>query len=52
MLSARKHDLTCRVRVAAAEGSKVPAVGSVPVCTTKDVVPEIIEGGEISISTM
>jgi molybdopterin-dependent oxidoreductase alpha subunit len=34
-----------------AEGSKVPAGKSVPVRISKDVVPEIIEGGEIPIST-
>jgi anaerobic selenocysteine-containing dehydrogenase len=34
-----------------AEGSKVPAAKSVPVRIIKDVVPEIIEGGEIPIST-
>jgi molybdopterin-dependent oxidoreductase alpha subunit len=33
-----------------AEGSKVPAAKSVPVRIVKDVVPEIIEGGEIPIS--
>jgi molybdopterin-dependent oxidoreductase alpha subunit len=33
-----------------AEGSKVPAAKSVPVRISKDVVPEIIEGGEIPIS--
>jgi molybdopterin-dependent oxidoreductase alpha subunit len=34
-----------------AEGSKVPAAKSVPVRIAKDVVPQIIEGGEIPIST-
>src|SRR3954451_2401764 len=34
-----------------AEGSKVPAAKSVPVRISRDVVPEIIEGGEIPIST-
>jgi molybdopterin-dependent oxidoreductase alpha subunit len=34
-----------------AEGSKVPAAKSVPVRISKDVVPEIIEGGETPIST-
>jgi molybdopterin-dependent oxidoreductase alpha subunit len=34
-----------------AEGSKVPAGKSIPVRITKDVVPEIIEGGEIPISS-
>ena len=34
-----------------AEGSKVPAAKSVPVRITRDVVPEIIEGGDIPIST-
>jgi anaerobic selenocysteine-containing dehydrogenase len=34
-----------------AEGSKVPAAKSVPVRISKDVVPEIIEGGEMPIST-
>jgi len=33
-----------------AEGSKVPAAKSIPVRVSKDVVPEIIEGGEIPIS--
>jgi molybdopterin-dependent oxidoreductase alpha subunit len=33
-----------------AEGSKVPAAKSVPVRISRDAVPEIIEGGEISIS--
>ncbi|MBV9563468.1 MAG: FdhF/YdeP family oxidoreductase [Bradyrhizobium sp.] len=33
-----------------AEGSKVPAAKSVPVRLSKDVVPEIIEGGEVPIS--
>ena len=33
-----------------AEGSKVPAAKSVPVRLFKDVVPEIIEGGEAPIS--
>jgi molybdopterin-dependent oxidoreductase alpha subunit len=34
-----------------AEASKVPAAKSVPVRISRDVVPEIIEGGEIPIST-
>lgn len=34
-----------------AEGSKVPAAKSIPVRIFKEVVPEIIEGGEIPIST-
>jgi molybdopterin-dependent oxidoreductase alpha subunit len=34
-----------------AEGSKVPAAKSIPVRISKDVVPEIIEGGEIPISS-
>ena len=34
-----------------AEGSKVPAAKSIPVRVSKDVVPEIIEGGEIPISS-
>ena len=34
-----------------AEGSKVPAAKSIPVGIFKEVVPEIIEGGEIPIST-
>jgi molybdopterin-dependent oxidoreductase alpha subunit len=33
-----------------AEGSKVPAAKSIPVRISKDVVPEIVEGGEIPIS--
>ena len=33
-----------------AEGSKVPAAKSVPVRISKDVVPEIIEEGDIPIS--
>jgi hypothetical protein len=33
-----------------AEGSKVPAAKSVPVRISKEVVPEIIEEGEIPIS--
>jgi len=33
-----------------AEGSKVPAAKSVPVRLFRDVVPEIIEGGEVPIS--
>jgi len=33
-----------------AEGSKVPATKSIPVRISRDVVPEIIEGGEIPIS--
>ncbi|TWB03578.1 hypothetical protein FBZ96_10249 [Bradyrhizobium stylosanthis] len=33
-----------------AEGSKVPAAKSIPVRLFKDVPPEIIEGGETSIS--
>jgi molybdopterin-dependent oxidoreductase alpha subunit len=35
-----------------AEASKVPAAKSVPVRISRDVVPEIIEGGEIPISTV
>jgi molybdopterin-dependent oxidoreductase alpha subunit len=34
-----------------AEGSKVPAAKSVPVRISKDAVPEILEGGQIPIST-
>ena len=34
-----------------AEGSKVPAGKSIPVRISKDVVAEIVEGGEIPIST-
>jgi molybdopterin-dependent oxidoreductase alpha subunit len=34
-----------------AEGSKVPAAKSVPVRLSKDVVPKIIEGGEVPIAT-
>jgi anaerobic selenocysteine-containing dehydrogenase len=34
-----------------AKGSKVPAAKSVPVRLFKDIIPEIIEGGEIPIST-
>ncbi|MET4186084.1 molybdopterin-dependent oxidoreductase alpha subunit [Bradyrhizobium sp. JR7.2] len=34
-----------------AEGSKVPAAKSVPVRLFQDMIPEIIEGGEIPIST-
>ena len=33
-----------------AEGSKVPAAKSVPVRISKDVVPELIEGGEIPVA--
>ncbi|MBV9457717.1 MAG: hypothetical protein JO141_09425, partial [Bradyrhizobium sp.] len=33
-----------------AEGSKVPAAKSVPVRVVKDVVPEIVERGQIPIS--
>lgn len=34
-----------------AEGSKAPAAKSVPVRLVKDVLPELIEGGEMPIST-
>jgi anaerobic selenocysteine-containing dehydrogenase len=34
-----------------AEGSKVPAAKSIPVRIVKEIVPEILEGGEIPIST-
>ncbi|HLI99239.1 MAG TPA: FdhF/YdeP family oxidoreductase [Bradyrhizobium sp.] len=35
-----------------AEGSKVPAAKSIPVRVSRDEVPELIEGGEISISAI